>query len=370
MDLYVFDKELKMVGVVDSFISLIWVRRSSSSGSFELYVPATEKYQKMLVSQRYILRSDCDEAVYINSVIEKWDEDNGRCIIVSGYSLEGLLSKVRIAEWKKAALYTPKAALNAAMERCAALTANWINGFPDAEIYPSGMNAWAPDGMTVEQYVRLFYSYWKDWEPFHFSARIDRAERKIVFEKVQAVDRSKTVIFSADFDNLKNEMYEYSEEGVVNAVFVKSTLPDSAYTDTASTYNRTFAQMPTYYLDKSDGANKVEAYVEVEGIFNKGATVEGVTSYILDSTQTQYAMEWAAVNAISPASENISGEIIAEGYRKKFNVGDLVTVKNSVRDITMQKPIEEVTETFDASGKAVTAVLGVPLKTIYDLIKE
>lgn len=368
MDLYVFDKDIKLIGILDSFISLIWVRRFSSSGSFELYVPATEKYQNLLQKHRFIMRSDCDEAVYINSIIEKWDEDNGRCIIVSGYSIEGLLSKLRIAEWKKTGSYMPYSALNTAMSRCPVLTARWLNGFPTFEIFPSGMETWTPDGLTMEQYVRLFYAYRKDWDPYHLAARIDRASQKIVFEKAEAVDRSATVIFSADFDNLKNEMYEYSEEGGVNAVFVKSTLPKSS--NNAANYNYTAENMPTYYLDKSDGADLVEAYVEVEGIFNKGATFEGVTSYMLDGTQTQYAMEWAARNALSPSSENISGEIIAEGYRKKYNVGDLVTVKNSVRDITMQKPIEEVTETFDASGKTVTAILGEPLKTIYDLIKE
>ena len=79
MDLYVFDKNIKMIGVVDTFISLIWVRRSSSSGSFELYVPATEKYQILLQKHRFIMRSDCDEAVHINSIIEKIDINN--CVL-------------------------------------------------------------------------------------------------------------------------------------------------------------------------------------------------------------------------------------------------------------------------------------------------
>lgn len=70
-----------------------------------------------------------------------------------------------------------------------------------------------------------------------------------------------------------------------------------------------------------------------------------------------------------PISESFTAELDLNAYRNRFDVGDIVTIRDDGRGISFEKRIEEVQESFDVSGCAVTATFGEPLRTIYDLIK-
>lgn len=67
------------------------MQRYHSAGSFEVYAPYTEKNIDLLKPQRFIYRHDCDEGMYIATVEESIDSDNGKCIRASGYGIEGIV---------------------------------------------------------------------------------------------------------------------------------------------------------------------------------------------------------------------------------------------------------------------------------------
>lgn len=93
MDLYIYNEKIQPLGICDTFISLIWIKRYSSAGALELYVPATESNVRLLQPFRYLYRPEVDETMYISTVKEKYGADEGKTIIVSGYSIDGLYRK-------------------------------------------------------------------------------------------------------------------------------------------------------------------------------------------------------------------------------------------------------------------------------------
>ena len=60
MELYIFDRELNLINIVDNFKSLIWTRRYYKSGEFELHIPLTSENIKYLIK-------------YIKKMIQKLD---------------------------------------------------------------------------------------------------------------------------------------------------------------------------------------------------------------------------------------------------------------------------------------------------------
>lgn len=113
-DVYVLDKNFKVLGIVDDYTSLIWSRRYYETGDFELYVHASDEYKELIQMGRYVLRSD--EYTYDYTVreifrIEKIEistsESDGDFITASGRDLRSIIyQRCILFDWTYAQ-YTP-----------------------------------------------------------------------------------------------------------------------------------------------------------------------------------------------------------------------------------------------------------------------
>ena len=54
MELYIYDRDMILHGVIDEINSLIWTRRYWSAGEFKLLVPFTNKHVSLLVKNNLI----------------------------------------------------------------------------------------------------------------------------------------------------------------------------------------------------------------------------------------------------------------------------------------------------------------------------
>ena len=57
MNLYVYNKSMQLVGIVDRYIALIWTDRYDECGDFELTIDNNKDYKKFLI-QDYYVRTD------------------------------------------------------------------------------------------------------------------------------------------------------------------------------------------------------------------------------------------------------------------------------------------------------------------------
>ena len=67
MELYIFDKELNLIHIVENFTSLIWTRRYYKIGEFELHLPLTIENVEFLIKGNIIYKKDDLEAGYIET---------------------------------------------------------------------------------------------------------------------------------------------------------------------------------------------------------------------------------------------------------------------------------------------------------------
>ncbi|MCM1524220.1 MAG: siphovirus ReqiPepy6 Gp37-like family protein, partial [Ruminococcus sp.] len=94
MEIAVHDGNGVLLGFIDDFSSLLWTRRFSSAGSFELCVPATKENAVLIAPVRFVRRTDNGEAMYISTVREETNNEGEGTITASGYSLDGLFRKL------------------------------------------------------------------------------------------------------------------------------------------------------------------------------------------------------------------------------------------------------------------------------------
>ena len=99
MELYIMNKSLETIGIIDAFDSVIWTKRYFSAGDFELYLPATNKNISLLQAGNYVYRLDDETAMIIEKIQISTDFETGNYLTVSGRSLESILAR-RIV-WKQ-----------------------------------------------------------------------------------------------------------------------------------------------------------------------------------------------------------------------------------------------------------------------------
>ena len=103
MEIYVLDKNFETVAVIDDFTSLLWVKKYYTCGNFELCLNADKKYNWIKYGNMLARDDDDDDDDESVMIIEKCriqtDIENGDIFIISGRSLESILS-YRVIAWQ------------------------------------------------------------------------------------------------------------------------------------------------------------------------------------------------------------------------------------------------------------------------------
>lgn len=363
MDLYVYDENLSLAGIIDEYGSLMWIKRANSAGAFELYAPADQHNISILQAHRFVYRYDVDEAMYISTIKEAKTE-NGKYVTVSGYSLDGLYRKRKVPD------NIDKTSLINTLERCTGFGFDVV--FFDPDGYDSQTIATNDEFDTAEGYMRYVL---KKLE-CQIVGRLNPRKNRVEFTLIKPKDISEQYVFSEDFDNMANSTYEFSEEGCYNSIYGRCVVPSGVETPNG---------IPKYTvgLDKVGlrSSEKVISfdpivktgyrYEEVVGEGDDGGGGSVLVSYeYLDYDQTFTMMKEKCDSEMRDYTENFNADILAANqYRKVFDVGYTVAIQNGFRNIRYFKKIEEVEETFDEVGYTITPTFGDPLKTIYDFIK-
>lgn len=354
MDLYIYDENVELIGVIDTCISLIWTDRYSRAGFFELYVTATEKNARLLKRFRYICRPEIAEnnIMYINGIQTKWSKDNGRCLIVTGYTADGLLRK-RIMN-----ICPGNTLLSVLRAKMAALPIKNVEISSDDALDIAASVYDADRTMNAENWT--YKSIKEAGSDIALSSQIDRARGKIVIGLRKSVDKSDEIIFSEKKGNISSSFYAFSEEGCGNVVVAMTKVPAGFRV----------SDMPYYIHNESEtGAERTEISIMIDPIMYEVQTETG--SYMkLDRAATIAELKRQAIAAVKPYTESFSAEANnIKGYRKEWHTGDIIAIKDDARDATYIKRIEEVKEVFDRNGRHLYPTFGDNIKTLYDIVK-
>lgn len=93
MDIYVLNENFETVGILDHYESLIWTDRYYGYGDFEIYTNFTSSILAMMQHDRYLHMADSEHMMIVESVEVASDAELGERLIISGRSLESILTR-------------------------------------------------------------------------------------------------------------------------------------------------------------------------------------------------------------------------------------------------------------------------------------
>lgn len=233
MTFFVLDKTFNVVDIIDAFESVIWTEKYSEYGDFEFYVRASMENINRFPIGFYLYYPDSNSTMVINKVEIKSDPENGDHIIVSGNSLEWLLSKRVIP---KKVTYTGDIQNTIQI----ILNENIINpsekrrkidnfifekaNLPDTK--PASSEGYTFDGNTVYDAIQQiteskkygFYLRLKtkdNWKTSYLEFKIINGS-----DRSYSQDKNPYVIFSSKYGNLLTSDTKIDQDGVYNAAYI------------------------------------------------------------------------------------------------------------------------------------------------------
>lgn len=388
MQIYILDKNYEMLGVIDEQEDIVFLKCFNDVGYCALKVSCNEEMLNLLKSGHYIYRFDDDMLCRIETPEIDTHVEQGDYLTVTATDMNNILAG-RIVRW--AVVYSGTVA--GFIKRL--IVENIINPaqaarkisnfeFDDSnfaeftEKINVGKDTAAQDLLQLVMATCKAYNY-----GFRVSYNINT--RKLVFRLLRGANKAKTtsaqyIEFSPNFSNIISSYYKEDESNYKNIAYVgyKSADKDDENIYLLSVHNE--ASEPTgearreTYVDGSSTSRDI-TLEELQTLFatvtKEGttyyATVNGAKTAVATSegqgeeeklTVTDYTylllIRNLGENALADhtKTQEFNGEvdtIDTYEYKKDYNLGDIVKVKNEY-GIEAEAQITEVTESESADN--------------------
>lgn len=228
VDVFILDPDLKTLGIIDGYKSLIWTNRFNDLGACELYVQASPQNILLCAEGNYIIRPDDASMVCVITRVElDTDSENGNYLIINGTDSKSLLDRRII--WGTAAC-------NGSVEAFAhsIINTNIINASNSARkmIKSNGYNlitlatlsglpgvitesvSYANIGEKIREYCKTFNLGYK------FTFYDLTFDRSLLFSMYEGTDRTDSVVFSDAYENLISTKYIDDITAIKNTALV------------------------------------------------------------------------------------------------------------------------------------------------------
>lgn len=341
ISLNIYDRDLKFLGVIDSYSSLRWRRKYFETGEFELSINPTANNYRLLNYDNIVVRSDLTENDEFG-IIESWKiKDDGKKVTISVYGSFGLsLLNRRII----------KTRINYSGNYIGAFRAllNNMTPFSLLEITDSDIQN---NGVVDFQctYKNVYDYHEKLSRASNIGGKIlaDLEHKKYKYVNYVGKDRTDEqkintrYEFSEDRSNLAESEYTYNQKSVITDVLVGGTGED----DDRILREVTNTTSSTHDFDIR------EAFVDAKSESNKDLSTDEYNA-ILDNLGQE---------KLSGPTESFEADITPIDYRKYWDLGDIVNIKKESWDMSQKQRITEVEEVIEKGKYTVTPVYGNPV---------
>lgn len=332
MDIYVLNKNLVVIAIIDNYKSLIWTKRYYTYGDFELYIPADEKLLNYLKQDYYLTRDDDDSVMIIEKIEITTSVEEGDFFIITGRSLESILAR-RIV-WTQTNISTSNPvygiyrlinenAINASLPRRKIPNLTFDSSFSlvgSLNIQRTGDNL-----MDVISEICT---------EFGIGFKVILQNDTFICSCYQGNETD--VIFSKEFDNLISSNYVSDFTNYKNCALTAGEGEGTAR-KTISVWNTS---------GEPAGLNRREAYIDARDMStNEGEITE--SEYL--SKLTQHGKEKLNEFMITKSFESEIETRMTYQYKTDYNLGDIVNITNEF-GITSKPRIIEIIECWDETG--------------------
>ena len=334
-DIYVYTRDLELIGIIDFFSSLRWRRKYYEAGEFELHIPLNSQTEKYLKKDNLIIRDDAIEVGIIESFTINDAGDDGVEVIIYGRFLSSILDRRII----KSKINFSGKILQGERKILSEMTP-----FSKLLISEATLDS---DSVVFQVSYKNVYEYLVTLAKISSIAHrisVDIPNKKMIYENYQGLDRTETQSI--------NPRYEFSED--------KSNIDVADYTYSAKTEKN-------YVLVGGQGEDKNRIMVEVTSGNNKDfdlreTFVDAKSENQGDLTLAQYkeTLKTKGSEKLVESTETLEVTVYADDYKKLWDLGDIVNIKKESWGIVMKQRITEIEETIENNNQKIFATFGTP----------
>ena len=339
VDIYILNRDLNVIGIIDDYKSLIWTPRYFEPGDFEIYAVATEKTLELLQLDCYVTRPDSDMIGIIETVRIESDPDSGDYVIATGRDLGSILDR-RIV-WS---LTNIEDTVENGVRRL--LTENFISpalSYRKMENFVLGASQGFTETMSGQyggdNILDIVVNLCKQ-NGYGFRVILND-EKNFEFQMYRGTDRSYNqtsnpfIVFSPEFENIVSSNYIHDKSTLKNACTVWGE--GEGFT------------LKTLAVGSISGLDRREMFVEAMDI-----TSELEDGSILGTTEYYDMLRQRGREELANNPETLSFEGEVESIRqfvfgRDYFLGDIVTVKNSY-GVTEHPRVISVIQSHDENG--------------------
>lgn len=223
IDLYVLDGNLEQIGIIDSYTSLIWSSRYNDDGDCELYIEADDRSLSLLKKDYFLVRSDDDMVCRIKKIELDTDVETGNYLIVTGYDVKDVLGQRivwsqtnvdgNVEDYIRNLVYDSlvNPALSARQIKNASGRANFFLG--DKKNFKEVVAEQVTYKSVKEKVQELCKKY-------QWGYKVICDVKNFYFVLYEGTDRSDSVIFSPQFENLISTKYVEDSSNLANVALI------------------------------------------------------------------------------------------------------------------------------------------------------
>lgn len=320
MSIYLLDTDFRRIRLIDEYISMIWTDRYAEAGDFELYVTATVENVSIFKTGMYLSNTLSEHLMIVETIEIKSDIEDGAKLIVSGRSLESILSR-RIV-WNQT-VFENKNIQDIIFEllKDSIISPNNASRKIDNFIFERLENTQVNTVRLDKQYTgdNIYTVIHELCEQYGLGFKLIRVNNQFRFGLYMGKNHThgtdSFVTFSPRFDNLISSNVITSIRDNVNIACVAGEGEGAS---------RKIISAGT----ETSGIERMELFVDARSVSSKTENDTVISPEQYNSILLQKGMEELNVHQ---SKTTIESEVDYNGifkYKKDFDVGDIVNVSN------------------------------------------
>lgn len=343
IEIRVYNRDLELLGIIDEFSSLIWIRRYQAPGEFELHTPYSDESRSLLASGNVIQKFDGRTS--LEAGVVEYIQMNYNEITIKGRFWEAYFDNRTEYGFYNGNLEDSlrgiiSAYVNSDESSLPPLALGTDHGLTETLEFQSTMKT------TLSVVSRACRA-----RALGFRTRPDFTARKMYFEVYKGADRasdsSSKVIFSETYDNMTNEVYTFDNTNFKTRAYITQLVDGSRWT---ATYD------PYYYEGLDRRMLPVQSAVETDG-----KTYDEIVD----------AMKLEGKNALNNhvIAESFTFSTDPDGtfkYRDDYDLGDQVIINHISWGINRTIRITEIEENYSENASNIILTCGSPLPETID----
>lgn len=344
MQLYIYNPNRELAGIVESFEYLRWTRRYSQCGSFELKAIATPENNALLKEGNILWKNDDEEAGIIEHL--ELSQTEREIITASGRFATSFLSRRIVWEPEKLS-----GDLSVCVEQL--INNNLISPIDTArqitEITYSSPNLGIPVSTQIS-YRNLMDAATDLCVASDIGIKTVFTPATGIFTVMLYNGANSQAVFSKEYENLTEQIYTESAADYANTALIGGE---------GEGESRTFVA-----ITSGTGETRREIFVDAKDL----RAEDFGTDYINTLTfRGQSKLNEQAIRYTFDTSVNPHGNLT---YKTDFDLGQTVKVISKAWGVSMTTRITEVEEIYDADGQSISVVFGKAELTIAQRIRS